>query len=210
MLTELWIEEKPTRPRRRLAPVADATARDADAALMAAFMGQQTDAARMLYDRVAARIYGLGLSLLHNKTDAEDLIQDTFLKIWRTGSAFDPKRGSLDGWILLNARSIAIDLLRRRATEASKLALHPRASEASEEPSPEALAERGDLFRRASDAMRALPDGQRAAVALTHLAHRTTKEVAELEGIPRGTVKSRVHAAITSIQHAFPEEDDAA
>ena len=207
MRAELWIEEDAA--GRHRPPVA--TARDADAALMAAFMLQQSDAARTLYDRMASRIYGLGLSLLHNKTDAEDLIQDTFLKIWRTGSAFDPRRGSLDTWILLNARSIAIDVLRRRATEARKLVtLHPRPSETSEDPGPEALAETRDLFRRASDAMRELPHGQRSAVALTHLAGRTTKEVAELEGIPRGTVKSRVHAAMVSLQRAFPDDDDAA
>jgi|SRR5436190_12003941 len=77
---------------------------EADAALMGAFLRQEPDAARQLYDRFASRIYGLGLFLLRNKTDAEDLVQDTFLKIWRTGSAFDPLRGSLDAWILLNAR----------------------------------------------------------------------------------------------------------
>ena len=56
-----------------------------DAALMAAFLRKEPDAARQLYDRFASRIYGLGLFLLRNKTDAEDLVQDTFLKIWRGG-----------------------------------------------------------------------------------------------------------------------------
>jgi RNA polymerase sigma-70 factor (ECF subfamily) len=182
----------------------------ADAALMAAFVRQEDDAARQLYDRFASRIYGLGLVLLRSKSDAEDLVQDTFLKVWRTGSAFDPVRGSLDVWILLNARGIAIDLLRRRTLEGRKLSSLPRLSEASDEAGPERQAEVRDLFRRANDAMGRLPSGQRSALELTYLGQRSTREIAEMQGIPRGTVKSRVHAAVASLQKAFPEDDDAA
>src|SRR5512133_2166669 len=105
-----------------------------DATLIAAFLQKEPEAAGELYDRFASKIYGLGLHLLRNKADAEDLVQDTFLKIWRTGSAFDPGRGSLDTWTLLVARSLAIDLLRRRSLEARKLASQPKVPEASHEP----------------------------------------------------------------------------
>src|SRR5512133_45247 len=94
---------------------------DGDATVMGAFIRKDPEAARELYDRFASRIYGLGLTLFRNKTDAEDLVQDTFLKMLRTGSAFDPARGSLDAWILLNARGLSIDRLRRRSNEARKL-----------------------------------------------------------------------------------------
>jgi RNA polymerase sigma-70 factor (ECF subfamily) len=193
----------------RVAPRYPATRGD-DAALMAAFLQQHPDATRRLYNRVASRIYGLGFSLLHNATDAEDLVQDTFLKIWRTGSAFDAGRGSLDGWILLNARSIAIDRLRRRSIEARAMSLQPKPTEASDEAGPEERAEVRDLFRRATEAMDELPPVQRSALELVHLADRSTKEVAELQGIPRGTAKSRVHAAVVSLRKAFPSDDDAA
>src|SRR6266516_4365615 len=82
---------------------------EGDGALMTAFLQKEPDATRQLYDRFASRIFGLGLVLFRNRTDAEDLVQDTFLKIWRTGSAFDPVRGPLDAWILLSARSLALD-----------------------------------------------------------------------------------------------------
>jgi RNA polymerase sigma-70 factor (ECF subfamily) len=186
------------------APIGDAT-------LITAFLRKEPEAAGQLYDRFASRIYGLGLALLRNKTDAEDLVQDTFLKVWRTGSAFDPVRGSLDTWMLLVARSIAIDLLRRRSVEARKLASRSRASEASDEPGPEWHAEVTDLFQRASQAMARLPQRQRAVLELTYLGQRSTKEVAELMGIPRGTVKSRAHAGMTVLQKAFRDGgDDAA
>ena len=104
-----------------------------DALLMAAFLRKDPEAAGHLYTRFASRIYGLGMSLLRNKADAEDLVQDTFIKVWRTGTAFDPGRGSLDGWMLLMARSLAIDLLRRRSTEARTLAWRLEGSEAGAE-----------------------------------------------------------------------------
>ena len=99
-----------------------------DAALMALFLQKEPKAAGELYDRIASRIYGLGLSLLRNRTDAEDLVQDTFLKVWRTGAAFDPERASLETWMLLVAKGLAIDLLRRRSLEARKLMSQPKVS----------------------------------------------------------------------------------
>jgi RNA polymerase sigma-70 factor (ECF subfamily) len=187
-----------------------ARANEGDAALMTAFVRMEPDAARRLYDRFAPRIYGLGLVLFRNKTDAEDLVQDTFLKIWRTGSAFDPVRGPLDAWILLSARSLAIDLLRRRSAEARKLSSLPRVSEASDDEGPERHAMVGDLIQRASEAMAHLPQRQRSVLELTYLGQRSTKEAAELLGVPHGTVKSRASAGIAVIRKAFPGDDDAA
>jgi RNA polymerase sigma-70 factor (ECF subfamily) len=183
---------------------------EGDAALMAAYVRKEPDATRQLYDRFASRIYGLGLFLLRNNTDAEDLVQDTFLKIWRIGSDFDPFRGSLDGWILLSARSLAIDLLRHRSVEARKLSSQPRVSEASDEMGPERHAEVADLFQRATEALAHLPQRQRSVLELTYLGQRSTKEAAELLGIPRGTVKSRAHTGIAVLQKAFRGDDDAA
>jgi RNA polymerase sigma-70 factor (ECF subfamily) len=183
---------------------------EGDAALMSAFLHKEPDATRRLYDRFASRIFGLGLVLFRNRTDAEDLVQDTFLKIWRTGSAFDPVRGPLEAWILLSARSLAIDLLRHRSVAARKLSAQPKVSEASDEAGPEWHAEVGDLVRRATEAMASLPQRQRSVLELTYLGQRSTKEVAELMGIPRGTVKSRAHAGIAVLQKAFQGDDDAA
>ena len=116
-----------------------ATRREADASLVAALLRKEPGAADALYARYASRIYGLGLVLLRDRADAEDLVQDTFLKVWRTGSSFDPQRGSMDVWVLLTARSLAIDLLRRRTLETRKLRSEPSVSDVSDEPGPEWL-----------------------------------------------------------------------
>jgi RNA polymerase sigma-70 factor (ECF subfamily) len=184
----------------------DATPRDADASLMAALLRKERSAADALYARYASRIYGLGLVLLKNKADAEDLVQDTFLKVWRTGSAFDPERGSLDTWVLLTARSVAIDRLRRRTLETRKLSSEPRRSEVSDEPGPEWHAEQRDLIQRAQRAMEQLPPQQRSAVALAYFGQRSSTEVAELQGIPLGTAKSRIRAGIATLRQSFAEE----
>jgi RNA polymerase sigma factor (sigma-70 family) len=109
--------------------------------------------------------------------DAEDLVQDTFLKVWRTGSSFDPQRGSMDVWVLLTARSLAIDLLRRRTLETRKPRSEPSVSDVSDEPDPHWYAERRDLIRRVGNAMDRLPPRQRSAVALAYLGQRSCRGV---------------------------------
>lgn len=180
---------------------------DTDASVMGAFLRNEPAAAEEFYDRFASRIYGLGLVLLRNRTDAEDLVQDTFLKVWRTGSSFDPMRGSLDAWILLIARSLAIDLLRRRSLEARKLSSEPRRSEASDEPGPEQHAEHRDSIRQARTAMDQLPPRQRTALELAFLGGRSSSQVAELENIPLGTTKSRIRKGIITLRQLLSEGD---
>src|ERR671922_322485 len=93
----------------------------AETTLMRAIAAGDRRAAERLYDRYAPRVYGLGLVMLGNEASAEDLVQDTFVKVWRNAARYDPARGSLDTWILLTARNLAIDSLRRRVLEARML-----------------------------------------------------------------------------------------
>jgi RNA polymerase sigma-70 factor, ECF subfamily len=172
---------------------------------VAALLLKEPGAADALYARYASRIYGLGLVLLRDRADAEDLVQDTFLKVWRTGSSFDPQRGSMDVWVLLTARSLAIDLLRRRTLETRKLRSEPSVSDVSDEPGPEWLAEQRDLIERVRNAMDQLPPRQRSAVELAYLGQRSSTEVAELQGIPAGTMKSRIRAGIATLRGTLGE-----
>jgi RNA polymerase sigma-70 factor (ECF subfamily) len=188
----------------------DTVPRDSDASLMVALLRKDPAAADALYDRYASRIYGLGLVLLRNRLDAEELVQDTFLKVWRKGASFDPQRGPLDAWILLNARSLAIDLLRRRTQETRSLSFEPSRSEVSDEPGPESYAEHRDLIQRARKAMDRLPSGQRSAVELAYLGQRSSTQVAELQDIPLGTAKSRIRVGIATLRKTLLEGDDAA
>ena len=184
----------------------DATPREADAHLMAALLRQESAAAEALYARYAPRIYGLGLVLLRDRADAEDLVQDTFLKVWRTGSAFDPRRGSLDGWILLIARSLAIDLLRRRTVERKRLSSLSSVTDVTVELGPEWHTEQRDLIEHVLKSMHRLPPRQRSAVALAYLGERSSAQVAKSQGIPLGTVKNRIRAGIATLRRTLGEE----
>jgi RNA polymerase sigma-70 factor (ECF subfamily) len=173
--------------------------------LMRAFVRKDQWAAEEMYDRFAPRIFGLGLVMLGNPTHAEDLVQDTFVKVWRNASSYDSARGSLDTWVLLIARSLAIDLIRRRVLETRTLASQED-PESVIEPGPEGQVETLDLVERARSAMGSLTAGQRAALELAYFQGKTSAEVAELEGIPVGTAKTRIRSALAKLRQALEVE----
>jgi RNA polymerase sigma-70 factor (ECF subfamily) len=82
------------------------------ASLMERFLGKDPSAARELYRQFAPRIYGLGKAMLGSDAQAEELVQDTFVSLWRKAAGFDPAKGSLDRWVLL----IALASVRRPRT----------------------------------------------------------------------------------------------
>src|SRR5437870_7246562 len=141
--------------------------------LMKAFAQKDPGAAEDLYARFAPRIFGLGMVMLGNASQSEDLVQDTFVKVWRKAESFDANRGSLDTWVLLVARSLSIDLTRRRVLETRILATQQEPSEISPAAGPEELAETRDLAGRARQAMNALTPGQRAALELAYFQGKT-------------------------------------
>jgi RNA polymerase sigma-70 factor (ECF subfamily) len=176
-----------------------------DAALMRAFAAREQEAAGELYDRFASRVYGLGIVMLGGDAAAQDLVQDTFVKLWRNAGRYDPARGKLETWVLLVARSLAIDSLRRRVLESRVLERSAPPREVSDEPGPDQAAETADLSERARRAMAGLTAGQRAALELAYFGGKTSAEVAELEGIPLGTAKTRIRTALLKLRDALQE-----
>jgi RNA polymerase sigma-70 factor (ECF subfamily) len=153
-----------------------------DTQLMRSFAGRDAGAANALYERYASRVYGLGLVMLGDRAASEDLVQDTFVKLWRGAERFDASRGKLDSYVLMVARSLAIDALRRRVAESRSVRRLGTPSRRTAR-RVEDLATTGDLAARARQAMTRLSDEQRSALELAYFGGRTTAEVAELEGI---------------------------
>jgi RNA polymerase sigma-70 factor (ECF subfamily) len=180
----------------------------ADQAMMAAFAARDERASGELYDRFSSRIYGLGIVMLGNDQAAQDLVQDTFVKLWRTAERFDPARGRLETYVLLAARSLAIDAIRRRVVEARSLQAIGTPREDDPSPGPEERAAVGDMADRARRAMATLSPEQRSALELAYFGGRTTSEVAALEGIPLGTAKTRIHAALLRLRQEMAREAD--
>ncbi|HEV2951216.1 MAG TPA: sigma-70 family RNA polymerase sigma factor, partial [Actinomycetota bacterium] len=130
---------------------------DADQHLMRSFAARDPGAADVLYGRFAGRIYGLGLVMLGNDAAAQDLVQDTFVKLWRSAGRYDRSRGKLETWVLLMARSLAIDAIRRRVLEVRTLDHADRPAEADQDLGPDDHAVMLDLTDRARRAMSSLP-----------------------------------------------------
>ena len=179
---------------------------ESDEALMRSFARRDPSAAEALYERFARRIYGLGKVMLGEDQAAQDLVQDTFVKMWRSIGRFDPKRGRLDTWVLMMARSLALDSLRRRVVESRSLQALGRPLEESGEAGPEEIAVEADLGSRARAAMSSLPPEQRAALELAYFGGKTSAEVAEMEGIPVGTAKTRIRAGLMRLRESLEEK----
>src|SRR5215203_6354522 len=87
-----------------------------DEQLMARLDGPEVEAAlSKLYDRYSRTVFGVGSNILGDRSLAEELVQEVFLKVWRSSHTFDPSRGSFSTWLYRVTRNVALDLYRRRA-----------------------------------------------------------------------------------------------
>lgn len=139
-----------------------------------------------LYDRHAAGVLGYLVKFLRDRTEADDVLQATFLQVWRSAARFDPTRGSTGGWIRMMARSRALDALRRRrrallVTEGAEPEAPDRAA---------AGAEHDERAGRIREALAQLPESQRGALDLAFFGGFTHAQIAERLDVPLGTVKT--------------------
>ncbi len=157
------------------------------------------DAIRALYARFGRPVYGLGLRLLGTREAAEELVQDVFLTAWRKAARFDPARGRLSTWLMTIAHNLAVDRL-RRDTGVSR----PTLVLVDEVPDAPCLDEEAVLIERdaALRAIESLNDAERRLVARAYFRGLTAREIAEADGIPLGTVKTRLRAAMIKVRKA--------
>src|SRR5918995_7039453 len=111
-----------------------------------------------LYDRYSRTVYGVGLKILGNRSLAEELVQEVFLKVWRSSGTFDPSRGSFSTWLYRVTRSVALDLYRKRASRVRQVsdgALHIAATKDSSN-GPQEVVDESWLSWRVSRALEVL------------------------------------------------------
>ncbi len=165
-----------------------------DASLVASVgAGDRHAAVGALYDRYAARLMGFGVRLLGDRSLAEELVQETFVRVWRSAPGFDAERGTVSAWIFTIARNAAVDLQRRRGRQAGA-GTSPEL--AVDDAALESLVT--DLTIR--DALDALADDHRAVLDLAYVEGLTQSEVADRLAIPLGTVKSRTYHALAAMR----------
>ena len=153
-------------------------------------------ALKSLFDAHAPQALAVALRILRSPAEAEEVVQETFIEVWRRGREYDPQRGGPLGWILTIARTRSIDRLRARDSSA-----RTEAQMASQPPPPRApsaleLAERRQERERVRGALDSLPVEQRAALELAYFDGLTHREIAERTQTPLGTVKTRLRLAV--------------
>lgn len=159
-----------------------------------------------LYDQHATALFGVALHILRNREDAEDLVHDVFVEAWSKAEDYDPSRGTVRRWLLIRTRSRAIDRLRSLVAGRRHGMAAARESESSREP---AFPDWDGADRaRARRAIEGLPEAQRIVLELGYFEGLTCAEIAQRCGIPLGTVKSRLFAAIGKLRTTLLENVD--
>ena len=160
------------------------------------------DAIRVLYARFGRSVYTLGLRLLGSNEGAEELTQDVFLAAWRKGNRFDASRGRLSTWLMAIAHNMAVDRLRHdRGAARPPLVLMDEVPERSGVDEEAALLERD----RAQRALAGLAPAERRLLGQAYFQGWTAREISEAEGIPLGTVKTRLRTALIKLRLAQAE-----
>ena len=182
-----------------------------EAELMRQVAAGEIGGLEVLYDRYHAVAYALALRITTENGLAEDVVQDSFLGLWRNAGRYSEVKGSVRGWLLAIVRHRAIDALRRNH---AGVAL----GDENEETAPAALT-LPDIWpevagRLDADQIRLalahLPEAQREAIELAYFDGLTQREIAVRTGAPLGTVKSRMRLGLVTLRHELVDSNDGA
>lgn len=167
--------------------------------------GDRAEPLVALYERYGSPVFGLGLRLLGDRGMAEELVQDTFVRLWRSSGRFDPKRASVRTFVFLLARRSAIDLRRRTASRPLRGGGGDDAVIEELESPPESAFDALVSGVDVRDALNSLSDDQRQVLELHYDEDLTQQQIAERLGLPLGTVKTRTYYGLRALKAALAE-----
>lgn len=179
----------------------------ADEELMPLVGRRDPEAFEVLYDRHGGAAYSLAYRIVGDRAAAEEVTQEAFISVWRSGARFDAARGSVRSWLLSVVRNRAIDFLRSRAAKAPKLdfdddaALEARPAE--ERTEDEAL--QHETAAEIRGALGKLPGEQSKVIELAYFGGFSHSEIARILGLPMGTVKGRMRLGLEKIRGELAE-----
>ena len=179
---------------------------DEDALLVRRVAAGEEEAIGLLYDRLGRSVYALCLRIVRDAGAAEELTQETFVRLWRSAASFDVERGRVSTWLLRIAHNLALNEIRRRQSRpvvAPEVEWETAASmiadtSATGNPAEASwMRERADVIQRA---LAELPLPQRQAIELAFFGGLSQAEVAAALGDPLGTVKSRIRIGMQHLR----------
>lgn len=181
---------------------------DHDGALLSRMADGDEAALGVLYDLWAERVHALAFWILKDADDAEDVVEETFWQVWRTASRYDGKRSAGSTWLMMIARSRALDRLRSRRRRADWTAAPSTAGalrDAGNSPGdiPGIELERMDRRSELTSALGALPPDQRMAVEMAYFEGLSHSEIAQRTSQPLGTVKTRIRLAMEKLRQGL-------
>jgi RNA polymerase sigma-70 factor, ECF subfamily len=180
----------------------------ADEELMELVDAGETRAFEVIFDRHSGAGYSLALRMCGRRALAEDIVQEAFLSLWRSGSGYDRPRGSVRSWVLSAVHNRAVDALRRTGAKAGRdvsdegIAERIPAREATD-----AEVERREETRRVRGALDELPADQRQVIELAYFGGLSHSQIAEMLGLPAGTVKGRMRLGLNKMRSALGEAE---
>lgn len=151
-----------------------------------------------VFDRYSGMAYSVALRVLNDPSQAEDVIQEVFFRIWENPAAFASDRGSLPAWLAVVTRNRAIDALRKRKPS-DPIDQIPIASGTD----IAGQIEQSTMLERVRTVIKDLPEEQRRSLELAFFGGMTHAEIAAQSGEPLGTIKTRIRTALISIRKAF-------
>ncbi len=179
----------------------------ADEELMPLIGEKDPEAFEVFYDRHGGVAYSLAYRIVGEKAAAEDVTQEAFISIWKSGARFDRARGSVRSWMLSIVRNRAIDALRSRAGKAPKLTFDDDAV-LEQRPSGELTedeAMRNETATEIKGALGELPGEQSKVIELAYFGGFSQSEISRMLGVPLGTVKGRMRLGLEKIRGELAE-----
>ncbi|MGN6253518.1 MAG: RNA polymerase sigma factor [Solirubrobacterales bacterium] len=179
----------------------------ADEELMPLVGRRDPEAFEVLYDRHGGAAYSLAYRIVGDRAVAEEVTQEAFISVWRSGARFDAARGSVRSWLLSVVRNRAIDFLRSRAGKAPKLDFDDEAA-LEQRPAPERTEEealRRETAGELRGALGKLPGEQSKVIELAYFGGFSHSEIADILGLPMGTVKGRMRLGLEKIRGELAE-----
>jgi RNA polymerase sigma-70 factor (ECF subfamily) len=176
----------------------------ADEELMQLVRDGDARAFAVVFDRHGAISFSLAYRMCGRRAIAEDVVQEAFLSLWRSGARYDRTRGSVRSWVLAVVRNRAIDALRRDlARDRQSVADEGAVERIPAEQCTEAEVLRQEQARSVRGALGYLPDEQKRVIELAYFGGFSQSEIAEMLELPMGTVKGRMRLGLTKMRLAL-------
>lgn len=176
-----------------------------DLDLMQRVAANQEAAVAELYDRFGPLVYRMAIQAMPTRVEAEDAVQEVFVRLWRTAERFDPTRAALVTWVMLITRRHLVDKMRRTRARIKASSLEEMQPGDPRRPGAGNL-ERREQYEALLEKIETLPELQRTVVTRAYLGGQTLRQIGEELGTPLGTVKSALSRALVRLRERTGEE----